>query len=295
METPQLLQLRKPATAVPGLAPIKLLQLNEPNVSLQAWEGDSHTVNDILKARNVPKRPQEDAQCQASIQIDPLSDLVTKHIRETPLVPMRFTEVIDISEEDYRPQPYSVPGKASNPSKFLTKGDWIQPIKPEDPMKHYKETWEFQTKWMKERLKECTKTAGNLEKEIQIQQEDFRKLAIQPHVIKEGIKGEEERKEEESKAERERAEEILRGNRELLAEVEELLAKRGQSEDPMDLVPVKEEPERPSVPTPTQPANPTLTKRLTSAFDTASKAIYLSSASKPLKATGRKLYKCKPK
>lgn len=295
METPQLLQLTKPAVAVPGLAPIKLLLLNEPNVALQVWQGDSHTVKDILKARNVQKKPQEDAQCQASIQIDPLSDLVKKHIRETPLVPMRFTEVIDISEEDYRPQSHSAPEKSSNPSKFLTKADWIQPVKPEDPMKHYKETWEFQTKWMKARLQECEKTAGNLEKEIQIQQEDFRKLAIQPHVIKEGKKGEEERKEEENKAETERAEALLRGNRELLAEVEELLAKRVQSEDPLDLVPIKEEPERPSIPTPVQPANPALTKRLTSAFDTASKAIHISSASKPLKATGRKLYKCKPK
>jgi hypothetical protein len=286
METPQLLQLTKPAAAVPGLAPVKLLLLNEPTVALQVWQGDSHTVEDILKARYVPKKPQEDAQCQASIQIDPLSDLVKKHIRETRLVPMRFTEVIDISEEDYRPQSHSAPGKSSDPSKFLTKADWIQPIKPEDPMKHYKETWEFQ---------KCEKTAGNLEKEIQIQQEDFRKLAIQPHVIKEGKKGEEERKEEENKAETERAEALLRGNRELLAEVEELLAKRVQSEDPLDLVPIKEEPERPSIPTPVQPANSALTQRLTSAFDTASKAIHISSASKPLKATGRKLYKCKPK
>lgn len=294
METPQLLQLSRAQTTAPTLLPVKLLRLQEPAVTLQGWETVPHTVADVLKARNVPKASLEDAQCQANIQIDPLSDLVKKHIRETPIVPMRFTEVIDICEEDYRPPPFG-PGKSSNPSKFLTKADWTQPLNPEDPMKHYKDTWEFQTKWMRERLKMCEKVAGNLEEEIQIQQEDFRTLAIQTHVIKRNKDEEEKREKEENDQETDRAEELLRANKALLAEVEDLFTKRKQTTDPLDLVPVKEEPERPSTSARIAPQNPVLTKRLTSAFDTASKAIRISSASKPLKGTGRKLYKCRPK
>jgi len=130
---------------------------------------------------------------------------------------------------------------------------------------------------------------------MQVQQEDFRRLAIQTHVIKGNREEEERRGKEENERETDRAEELLRANKALLAEVEDLFAKRAQASDPLDLVPVKEEPERPSTSPRTAPLKPALTKRLTAAFDTASKAVRISSASRPLKVTGRKLYKCKPK
>ena len=293
METPQLLELSK--TTIPGVQPVKLLRLNEPmGEVVTEWKGAVSTLSDVFQARRLPNPNTEDQQCQATIQIDPLSDLVKKHYRETHQVPMLFSEIVDVTEADYAPGNRAITAKFAsiNTEKFNTKADNLSTVTQENPMKHYMETWEFQTKWMKERLKQCEQIAGNLEKEIQIQQEDFRQLAVKNHVIKQQKAVIESNEKAALQSEATRAEFLLRGNRELLAEVDSLLKRRNPPSEVSEIPVKSQEIARPEEEKQTVRLKPEVTARLKSAFNTAADAIKIAEQSKSLK-TGRKLYRCK--
>ena len=291
MEVPSLLELR---TGVEGvvLESVKLLRFDAPVQTFGLWKPPTPpTTTEILQKLRLPKVPQEDAQCQATIQIDPLSDLVKKHVTDSVRTDMSFVEVVDVREEDYleRSKP-EIPRKGIDKGRFTTKAEFGGVGgKKEDPMEHYKDTWQFQQTYLQSRLQSCTSAASSLLQDLSSAASDFQSLHT--HPLSKAKQDEKSRLllEQQETAQRTKvADDLLAKNRELISEADKLLSKAVISERKNSL-PVNDQPEKPQN-TLKYNSSEVLTKRITTAFETATKAVNISQRGKGLERPKRKLY-----